>query len=131
MERLNKHRGIKGQKGSTPKYKLSFIRHLVSEYLHGDLSLHQLSRKYNIANQNISRWVKRFSGELAGETILLPMTDQEQKELELLKKQNELLKKNLEQEQMKNFALETMIDLAKEQLGIDLRKNSGAKQPKR
>jgi hypothetical protein len=30
---------------------------------------------------------------------------------------------------MRNFALETMVDLAKEELGIDLRKNSGAKQP--
>jgi hypothetical protein len=30
---------------------------------------------------------------------------------------------------MRNFALETMVDLAKEELGIDLRKNFGAKQP--
>jgi hypothetical protein len=57
------------------------------------------------------------------------MTPEEKKELDLLKKQNEALKKKLEYEQMKNFALETMIDLAKEELGVDLRKNSGAKQP--
>jgi predicted DNA-binding protein YlxM (UPF0122 family) len=131
MERLNKYRGIKGQKGSTYKYKLSFIRHLVKEYIEGDLSLYQLEKKYQVAYQNISRWAKKFSGELASETIVLPMTDQEQKELDLLKKQNELLTKNLKHEQMKNFALEVMIDLAKEQFGIDLRKNSGAKQPKR
>jgi hypothetical protein len=32
---------------------------------------------------------------------------------------------------MRNFALETMADLAKSELGIDIRKNFGAKQPKR
>ena len=57
------------------------------------------------------------------------MTEQEKKELDALKKQNDALKKKLEYEQMKNFALETLVDLAKEELGIDLRKNSGAKQP--
>lgn len=57
------------------------------------------------------------------------MTQEEQKEFETLKKQNEALKKKLEYEQLKTFALETMIDLAKSELGIDLRKNSGAKQP--
>ena len=41
-----------------------------------------------------------------------------------------MLKKKLEYEQLKTFALETMIDLAKSELGIDLRKNSGAKPPK-
>ena len=32
-------------------------------------------------------------------------------------------------EQLRNFALETMADLAKTELGIDIRKNFGAKQP--
>lgn len=58
------------------------------------------------------------------------MNEQEQKDMEALQKQLEALKKKLEYEQTKNFALETMIDLAKTELGIDLRKNSGAKQPK-
>ena len=58
------------------------------------------------------------------------MTDEEQKERTELQKQLEVLKEKLEYEQMKNFALETMIDLAKSELGVDLKKNSGAKQPK-
>jgi hypothetical protein len=58
------------------------------------------------------------------------MTVEEQKEVEALKQQIALLNKKLEYEQMKNFALEAMADLAKTELGIDIRKNSGAKQPK-
>jgi transposase-like protein len=88
------------------------------DYVTGDRSIHQLSRIYNIPNQNISRWVKEYSSELVEEeSKITPMTAEEQKDFEALKKQNE--------------ALETMIDLAKTELGIDLRKNSGAKQPKK
>lgn len=57
------------------------------------------------------------------------MTEKEQRELEVLKNQNQQLKEKLEYEQMRTFALETMIDLAKEKLGVDVRKNFGAKQP--
>jgi hypothetical protein len=58
------------------------------------------------------------------------MTEQEQEEMTNLQKQLKSLQDKLQYEQMKNFALETMVDLAKSELGIDLRKNSGAKQPK-
>ena len=100
------------------------------EYLNGDLSLYQLELRYNVSRQNICRWAKQFSVELAEPITIPSMTAEEQKELETLRQQNEALKKKLEYEQMKNFALETMVDLAKTELGIDLRKNSGAKQPK-
>ena len=56
------------------------------------------------------------------------MTNEEQKEYELLKRQNEALKKELEFAQMKARAMEIMMELAKEEYGIDIRKNSGAKQ---
>jgi len=59
------------------------------------------------------------------------MTEQEQKSMEALHKQVVALKKKLEYEQMRNLALETMADLAKTELGIDIRKNFGAKQPKK
>ena len=58
------------------------------------------------------------------------MTEEEQKELEAIKKQMKALQKQLDYEKMRNFALETMIDLAKNKLGVDVRKNFGAKQPK-
>ena len=56
------------------------------------------------------------------------MTTEEQKVYDGLKAQNEALKKELEFAQMKAKAMEIMIDLAKTELGIDIRKNSGAKQ---
>jgi len=130
MEMVKSSKGRKGQKGRQPSHEVSFKRRVAKEYLEGDRSTTQLSAMFNVPHQTISRWAKQFSCELAEEVINFPMTEQEQKDIELLKKQNEALKKKLEYEQMKNFALETMVDLAKSELGIDLRKNSGAKQPK-
>ena len=130
MEKAKLSLGRKGQKGRMPKYDISFIRNVAARYLQGSQSLYQLAEEFNIPPQYISRWAQRFSPELAEEQIIIPMTDGEEKDIELLKKELESLKKKLEYEQMKNFALETMVDLAKSELGIDLRKNSGAKQPK-
>jgi transposase len=120
--------GRKGQKGYT-RHDITFMRFVAREYINGDQSTTQLASQFGIPQQTISRWVKRFKDELAQEQVIV-MTEEEQKQVESLQKQVEVLKKKLEYEQMKNFALETMADLAKTELGIDIRKNSGAKQPK-
>ena len=133
MEKTKNEQGRKGQKGRRSKHDISFKRNVANEYRNGDLSLPQLAKKYNVRFQAIHEWVQEFSSEIAlnvEENVDL-MTESEQKDLDQLKKQNAVLKKKLDHEQMRNFALETMIDLAKEQMGIDLRKNSGAKQPKK
>ena|ERR1022692_3629970 len=131
MKKNHSIMGRKGQKGRKPKHDISLARKVVMEYTGGDQSQRQLAKKHNVTSQHVSRWVKQFSSELAGEEInITPMTEQEQKDVTALKKQIEALEKKLEYEQMRNFALETMADLAKTELGIDLKKNFGAKQPK-
>jgi transposase len=130
MKVTNLLKGRKGQKGRKCKYDIALKRKVVSDYMNGNQSTTQLGQYYNIPHQSISRWAKQFSSELVEETNIQSMTEQEQEEMTNLQKQLKSLQDKLEYEQMKNFALETMVDLAKSELGIDLRKNSGAKQPK-
>lgn len=130
MKRQTVLKGRKGQKGANSKYDIAFKRRVANEYINGDRSLKELSQIFNVRFQAISTWAKEFSSELGQTTGAVRMTEEEQKERSELQKQLEALKEKLEYEQMKNFALETMIDLAKSELGVDLRKNSGAKQPK-
>jgi transposase len=132
MKRLNLREGRKGQKGGISPYDISFRRKVALHYLEGNQSVLEVALEYGVKKQSVQNWSRIFSKELAEKEsiVITDMTDQESKDLEQLKKQNEALKKSLEYERIKNFALETMIDLAKEELGIDLRKNSGAKQPK-
>jgi hypothetical protein len=56
------------------------------------------------------------------------MTEKEKAKLDAAHKRLKELEKQLEHAQMKNIALETMIDIAEEQLKITIRKKSGPKQ---
>lgn len=129
MENIKKTRKRGGNHRSRKQYSISFRRMVARKYLDTDQSLSEVASQYGVTKVDVSNWKKVFSSELAEDEKLPPMTEQEKLELAALKKQNAALKKKLEYEQMRNFALETMVDLAKTELGIDLRKNSGAKQP--
>jgi len=130
MEGLRKPRGRKGQKGIQSRYDATFRRRVAMDYVNGDRTMLQVAQAYGVPKHSVKDWIDCFKGELAAkEPTEAVMTDEEQKERAALKKQVEALKKQLEYEQMKSFTFETMIDLAKEELGVDIRKNSGAKQP--
>jgi transposase len=121
------------QKPKKPHKRYSWFikRQVALEYLQGAGTLMELSVKYGISHQNISEWSRSYSKDLEKRKsrILSDMTNEDQKDYDILKQQNATLKKELEFAQMKAKAMEAIIDIAKEELGIDLRKNSGAKQP--
>lgn len=132
MQIFNSAKSRKGQQGLQSKYETSFRRKVAREYLEGDLTMAQVAEKYGIKQHNVMDWIRKFSSDLAAKQEVIPvMTPEEQKELDALKRQLSAVKQQLDYEQMKNFALETMIDLAKTELGVDIRKNSGARQPKK
>ena len=74
----------------------------------------------------IRLWQKQFASEI--DFTLPVMTEKEKAKLEAAHKRMRQLEKQLEDAQMKNIALETMIDLAEEKLKIIIRKKSGPKQ---
>jgi len=74
----------------------------------------------------ISLWQKQFASEI--DFTLPVMTEKEKAKLEAAQKRMRQLEKQLEDAQMKNIALETMIDIAEEKLKIIIRKKSGPKQ---
>lgn len=71
-------------------------------------------------------WKQTYSPEIS---FTLPvMTEKERQKLEAAHKRMKELEKQLEEAQMKNIALETLIDVAEEQLKITIRKKRGPKQ---
>jgi BMFP domain-containing protein YqiC len=56
------------------------------------------------------------------------MTEKERQKLQSLQKRVSELEKQLQDAQMKNIALETLIDVAEEQLNVPIRKKAGARQ---
>ena len=125
-------KGRKGQKGRVSTHDITFRRNAAKQYNEGNQSFLQVSAQLGITSRQLNYWVKEFSTDIAPETTNIPMLNEEQesKDYTVLKSENIVLKKQLSNVELKNFALETMIDLANAQLGIDIRKNGGAKQPK-
>ena len=129
MNQKQTTRGLKGQRGRQFQHDLSFMHLVVRDYLMGNLSMPQIAQKHNITRAQLKNWVKRFSSDLSEETpTTLILTEKESQDQELLKKQIEELTQKLTHAQMKITGLELMIDIAEEQIDIDIRKKSVTKQ---
>lgn len=110
--------------------KIAFRRWLVREIVSGRMSREAALDRFDFGNnsprQTLGDWIKIYSPSIP---VTLPvMTEKERQKLEALQKQVRELEKQLENTQMKNVALETLIDVAEEQLKINIRKKSGTKQ---
>lgn len=117
----------KGKKGPPRKFDATTRRKIVTELLSGLFSLSELKRKYSIGGHDtIMRWVK----ECQDEDHNLLSSDME-KPQDKNSNGNEQSLQDLEAElklaKLKIIALETMIDVAEEQLNIEIRKKSGTK----
>ncbi len=110
------------------------MRKVVEDYLDGQQSMREVSDRYNLPNGSVSRWLKRFGADIESKNgtqeVALTLMPEEGKieGLDELKKQNEELLKKLEHANLKVSGLEIMIDIAEQQLGVDIRKKSGTKQ---
>jgi len=88
---------------------------IISEYLTGTDSFNALERKYGVKARTIQTWVRAYRRR----HDMVP---------EVPPEEVKLLKKQLQQMQLKNELLEEMLRLSVEQTGIDMRKKYGTKQ---
>lgn len=102
-------------------------RWIIRELEAGRMSLSESYYLISEASKNpkalIHYWTKKYAPEI--EITLPVMTEKERQKLEAAQKRMKALEKQLEDAQMKNIALETMIDIAEEELRISIRKKSG------
>lgn len=111
------------------KVEKSIREAIVAEYLAGGVSLRDLSEKYGYSYAIIGVWVKASKdlphvialAEKLKESSLEPVGQVSFEEYTVLEDQ-------LRMANLKNQILEAMLDIGKEQYGIDLRKKSGTKQ---
>ena len=123
-------KGRKGKPGRKGQHSVAFKLQVCRSYLDGDESYAQVGLHYGVRREQICRWIQAYYPELSvNKPTATTMTEAEQKELEALRKQNKDLKAKLEYADMKATALEIMIDIAEKQLGVDIKKKPGTKQP--
>ena len=112
------------------RFDVSFKRWVVSQLDGGHMSpleireRFQLSRKYY--RTLLRNWQERYSDDL--HVSLSFMSSKEKADNKALEKRIKELEKQLEKAQMKNIALNTLIDVAETEFKIPIRKKPGSKQ---
>ena len=97
---------------------------ILQEYLTTDISMRQLCRKYHVNGIGMPAQSPPQLNDMPKnqKTQENPVTK------EILEARLRELQSELKRERLKNLALTTMIEVAEEELHIDIRKKAGAKQ---
>lgn len=119
---LEYHKNKRKSYSNTEKRK---IVHLV---LSGQMTIGEAVKIHHISSEDLIRnWIRNFNSENAD--IAVPrIHEMPQKQVYSSLDEVEKLRKALQAAQLKIEALNTLIDVAEDQLKIDIRKKSGAKQ---
>lgn len=119
----------KNKRGTVPIYEESLKIAVARDYLTGNLSYSQVAEKYNLPNGDVVRYFVRWYQEnhqlqLSQAANLVPVSSEQSPDSQ----QQTNSDKELSEARLKIAALEIMIQIAEQELGIDIRKKSGTKQ---
>ena len=110
-------------------YSENFKRKVVAEVLSGQISKEEARRRYHIAGHcTVLKWIRKFEKQ---EHCLRPMKSNSHRSKEALLKRIKELERQVEDEKLRSEAFSLMIDIAEQELDIEIRKKPGTKQSKR
>ncbi len=106
------------------RYSTSFKQKVISEIESGKFSKSEARRLYDIGSDtSIHKWIRKFGKlHLLTKVVRIELKDEVFK-LKDLERQKKALESALAQAQLKLIVYESIIDVAEEELGIDLKKN--------
>jgi transposase len=115
---------MKQNTGETIRYSLSFKQKVISEIESGKLTQGSARKLYGIGgSETIPKWIKKFGKlHLLNKIVRVELKD-EVSRLKQLEKEKKELESALAHAHLKLIVLETVIDVAEDELGIDLKKN--------
>ena len=112
------------------RYSLTEKRSILDLYFKSGLSCRQFALQHGIDRSTLSLWLsscKNAEKSVPLQSKLISM-DAKDEMLEKLRAENEKLRRNLEFERLRVRAYERLIEIVKEEDGIDVLKKDGAKQ---
>lgn len=105
------------------KFSEDFKRSLIKEFESGKYSVPQLSRIHRISNSLIYGWVYKYSTFNEKGFRIVEMKESSSSKLKALEQKVKDLERTVGQKQIMIDYLEKMMDIAKEELNIDIKKN--------
>lgn len=109
-------------------YSEDFKKEIVSLFESGKFSVAQLEKLYGIKNQIIYPWIYKFSTFNEKGYRVVEMKESSINKLKQLEQKIKELEQIVGQKQIKIDYLEKMIDIAKDDLNIDIKKNYNTPQ---
>lgn len=112
------------------RYSLTEKRSILDLYFKSGLSCRQFALQHGIDRSTLSLWLsscKNAEKSVPLQSKLIGM-DAKDEMLEKLRAENEKLRHNLEFERLRVRAYERLLEIVKEEDGIDVLKKDGAKQ---
>jgi len=108
-----------------PYYSDSFKLGVIRRIVNGEISKEQARREYEIGGKTtVLKWMRKFgycTDSFTQPIMAEPYDDKDPKELQ---KKVQLLENQLQNERIRSEFLQTMIDVAERELGINIRKKS-------
>lgn len=114
-----------GKRIKSPRtFSVELKKHIVKEYESGKFTVLELSKLHDIANQNIYRWIYKYSAFNQSNTIIVEMKESSTRKLKSYEKRIKELEQMIGQKQIKIDYLEKIIELSNDHYKTDLKKNS-------
>lgn len=108
----------------TRRFSEDFKRKIVRDFERGTFTVLDLSRLHKIHYQTIYYWINQYSLEPGGVEII-EMKDSSTKKVKNLESKIKELERAVGQKQLYIDYLEKMMEIAKEDMGVDIKKNFG------
>lgn len=105
------------------RYSESFKKQMVQEFESGKFSVPQLEKLHGISNTILYRWIYKYSTFNQKGYRIVEHKKSSQKKVQALEAKIKDLEAALGRKQIQIDYLETMMEVAKEELHIDIKKN--------
>lgn len=105
------------------KFSEGFKKARVKEFELGEFTVSQICRMFNLKNQVLYRWIYMYSNYNTKKCIVVEEKDSSSHRLKSYEKRIAELERMLGQKQIRIDFLEKMIDIAKEDYDIEIKKN--------
>ncbi len=124
---MKKHFG----QGITKRYSIAFKQKVISEIEEGRYIQNESSKIYGISPGTIHYWLKRYGKyKLLNKIVRIEMKGEKDR-IKQLEKEKRALESALAQSHLKTLYLESLVEIADEKYGVDLKKKSDTKESER
>lgn len=110
------------------RYTVGFKKQLVNEFESGKFSVLELSRLHGIHFQSIYNWIYKYSNSNNQGYRIVEMKDSSKKKVKDLEQKIKDLEQIVGKKQIMIDYLEKMMEVAKDELDIDIKKNFNTSQ---